>query len=107
MARLPPFVACHVCSIVPRYGIGDRIPCVVVRDGAKPLYECREDPAYAKAHNLPLDVDYYFEKQIEQPMVRLIATLVGLRQCASFFQRALTQNQQHMDPSTGLVSSDE
>ena len=78
------------------YVIGDRIPYVVIKDGGKPLYERGEDPKYAKTHNLPLDVDYYFSKQIEQPMVRLIAPLVGARACDNFFQRALKQNQQYV-----------
>ena len=40
---------------------------------------------------------YYFEKQIEQPMVRLIAPLVGENACKNFFKRAINKTQNYIN----------
>jgi DNA polymerase I len=52
--------------------IGDRVPFVILA-GNSLFVERAEDPEYAKAKNLPLDVDYYVNKQILPPVERILS----------------------------------
>jgi len=52
--------------------LGDRIPFVILA-GNGLFVERAEDPEYAKEHNLPLDVDYYINKQILPPVERILS----------------------------------
>ncbi len=77
-------------------GVGDRIPFVIVQGkrGKKnrELFVNRaEDPAYALEKNMPLDTDYYVEKQILPPVLRIFESFgVGRdRLCAGRGQSSL------------------
>ena len=77
-------------------GVGDRVPFVIVqgRGGKKnrELFVNRaEDPAYALEKNMPLDTDYYVEKQILPPVLRIFESFgVGRdRFCAGRGQSSL------------------
>jgi DNA polymerase I len=57
-------------------GVGDRVPFVIVQGKRgkknKELFVNRaEDPAYVLEKNIPLDADYYLEKQILPPVLRI------------------------------------
>jgi DNA polymerase I len=57
-------------------GVGDRVPFVIVRGKSsrrsKELFVDRaEDPDYVLEKNLPLDTEYYVEKQILPPVLRI------------------------------------
>ena len=57
-------------------GVGDRVPFVIVqgkrRKKSKELFVDRaEDPAFVLENNLPLDTEYYVEKQILPPVLRI------------------------------------
>ncbi|MDW7725891.1 MAG: DNA-directed DNA polymerase [Candidatus Methanoperedens sp.] len=52
--------------------LGDRIPFVILA-GNGLFVERAEDPEYAKENNLPLDVDYYVNKQILPPVERILS----------------------------------
>jgi DNA polymerase I len=52
--------------------IGDRIPFVIIA-GKGLFVERAEDPEYAREKNLPLDVDYYINKQILPPVERILS----------------------------------
>lgn len=52
--------------------VGDRIPFVILA-GNGLFVERAEDPEYAKEKNLPIDVDYYINKQILPPVERILA----------------------------------
>ncbi|MDD5616978.1 MAG: DNA-directed DNA polymerase [Candidatus Methanoperedens sp.] len=52
--------------------VGDRIPFVILA-GKGMFVERAEDPDYAKEKKLPLDVDYYVNKQILPPVERILA----------------------------------
>jgi DNA polymerase I len=52
--------------------LGDRIPFVILA-GSGLFVERAEDPEYAKENNLPLDVDYYVNKQILPPVERILS----------------------------------
>lgn len=57
-------------------GVGERVPFVIIRgkrgSKSKELFVDRaEDPAYVLEKNLPLDTDYYIDKQILPPVLRI------------------------------------
>jgi DNA polymerase I len=56
-------------------GVGDRVPFVIIRGKARRSRELfvdrAEDPQYAVENNLPLDTEYYIEKQILPPVLRI------------------------------------
>ena len=57
-------------------GVGDRVPFVIVQGKRgkknKELFVNRaEDPSYVLEKNIPLDADYYLEKQILPPVLRI------------------------------------
>ena len=52
--------------------VGDRIPFVIIAGNAK-FVDRAEDPEYAKKKNLPIDVDYYINKQILPPVERILS----------------------------------
>lgn len=52
--------------------IGDRVPYVIVKGPKKSkLYENSEDPLYAMEKDLPIDIEYYINRQISPPMKRI------------------------------------
>src|SRR5659263_775331 len=52
--------------------VGDRIPFVIVAGNAI-FVDRAEDPEYAQKKNLPIDVDYYINKQILPPVERILS----------------------------------
>ncbi len=59
--------------------VGDRVPFVIIQGMRgkknKELFVNRaEDPAYVLEKNMPLDTDYYVEKQILPPVLRIFET---------------------------------
>lgn len=59
------------------YQLGERVPRVVVMNPnpKAQLYEKVEDPLYAMQNRIPLDLDYYIEKQLRKPFKRKTATI--------------------------------
>lgn len=58
-------------------GVGDRVPFVIIRGNSrkKGLFVDRaEDPQYVLEKNIPVDTDYYIEKQILPPVLRIFET---------------------------------
>jgi DNA polymerase I len=58
-------------------GVGDRVPFVIIQgkrgSKSKELFVNRaEDPDYVLEKNLPLDTDYYIDKQILPPVLRIL-----------------------------------
>ncbi|OPY50393.1 MAG: DNA polymerase [Methanosaeta sp. PtaU1.Bin112] len=57
-------------------GVGDRVPFVIVQGKrgrkSRELFVNRaEDPSYVREKNMPLDTEYYVEKQILPPVLRI------------------------------------
>jgi len=52
--------------------VGDRIPFVIIAGNAI-FVDRAEDPEFAKKKNLPIDVDYYINKQILPPVERILS----------------------------------
>ncbi len=53
-------------------GVGDRVPFVIIQGIRSTLFVDRaEDPSYVLEKNMPLDTEYYVEKQILPPVLRI------------------------------------
>jgi len=57
-------------------GVGDRVPFVIIqgkrsRKNKELFVDRAEDPAYVLEKNMPLDTEYYVEKQILPPVLRI------------------------------------
>lgn len=62
---------------------GDRVPYVMVAGtaktsgkGASKAFELAEDPQYAQEHNIPLNKQYYIEKQVMAATLRIFTTIL-------------------------------
>jgi DNA polymerase I len=53
--------------------IGERVPFLVTTIGSS-FVDQAEDPTYVLDNNIPLDTDYYIQKQIIPPALRLLET---------------------------------
>mmetsp|Transcript_8338 Transcript_8338/g.1111 ORF Transcript_8338/g.1111 Transcript_8338/m.1111 type:complete len:82 (+) Transcript_8338:2510-2755(+) len=40
-------------------------------------YELAEDPIYTLNHDLPIDFEYYLEKQLKAPLMRLFKNVIS------------------------------
>jgi DNA polymerase delta subunit 1 len=59
------------------YGPGDRIPYVIVKGDKKSKVSDRaEDPEYAKAKDMTLDVEYYFQR-MKGPLIAIFEPILG------------------------------
>ena len=72
-------------------GIGDRVQYLIIKGkvGSK-QYMNAEDPLYVLRNNLPIDFNYYLEKQLKQPLTRIFKHIIPNPQ--SLFQGAHTKN---------------
>lgn len=54
--------------------IGTRVQFVIVESqNGESVTECAEDPSYVIKHNIPIDISYYIEKQLFNPIGKLFA----------------------------------
>lgn len=66
--------------------IGDRIDYVFVRrDGRKRACEFAEKYEYVVEHNIPMDTEYYFRKQLEKPITKILKICYGDKTCQNVF----------------------
>ena len=58
--------------------VGDRVPYVIIQ-GAKDAraYEKAEDPLYALENGIPLDVQYYLDHQLANPLTSIFTPILG------------------------------
>lgn len=57
--------------------VGDRVTYVIIKaaKGAK-AFECSEDPIYVLENNIPIDVQYYLEHCLTQPLMRVFEAVM-------------------------------
>jgi DNA polymerase delta subunit 1 len=57
--------------------LGDRVPYVMICKGkGSKAFEQAEDPMYAIEHKIPIDYDYYLNKQLLKPVGRLFGPIM-------------------------------
>ncbi|EDO17646.1 hypothetical protein Kpol_1004p20 [Vanderwaltozyma polyspora DSM 70294] len=63
---------------------GDRVDYVIMGGNDK-LYNRAEDPLYVLEHNLQLDSKYYLTNQLQNPIISIIAPIIGEKGANSMF----------------------
>jgi DNA polymerase delta subunit 1 len=66
--------------------LGDRIPFVILQGDDPKMYNRAEDPAYALARKLKIDVAYYIHQQMKKPFLRIFEQIIGEEESLKLFQ---------------------
>lgn len=64
--------------------VGDRVDYVIMGGNDK-LYNRAEDPLYVLEHNIQLDSRYYLTNQLQNPVISIIAPIIGEKQANAMF----------------------
>ncbi|GAV51761.1 hypothetical protein ZYGR_0AF02320 [Zygosaccharomyces rouxii] len=64
--------------------VGDRVDYVVIAGNDK-LYNRAEDPLYVLEHNMQIDSRYYLTNQLQNPIISIIAPILGEKQANAMF----------------------
>ena len=64
--------------------VGDRVDYVITGGNDK-LYNRAEDPLYVLEHNIQIDSKYYLTNQLQNPIISIIAPIIGEKQANSMF----------------------
>ncbi|KAJ2613724.1 DNA-directed DNA polymerase delta [Coemansia sp. RSA 1365] len=84
--------------------LGDRVPYVIIM-GTKNAraYEKAEDPIYVLDNNLPIDVNYYVEHQLTNPLTRIFEPILGSK-VSTLFKGKHTRTIHVSAPTTGALA---
>lgn len=64
--------------------VGDRVDYVIMGGNDK-LYNRAEDPLYVLEHNIQIDSRYYLTNQLQNPIISIIAPIIGEKQANAMF----------------------
>lgn len=64
--------------------VGDRVDYVITGGNDK-LYNRAEDPLYVLEHGVQIDSKYYLTNQLQNPIISIIAPIIGEKQANSMF----------------------
>lgn len=64
--------------------VGDRVDYVVIAGNDK-LYNRAEDPLYVLEHNMQIDSMYYLSNQLQNPIISIVAPILGEKQANAMF----------------------
>lgn len=64
--------------------VGDRVDYVIMGGNDK-LYNRAEDPLYVLEHNIQVDSRYYLNNQLQNPIISIIAPIIGEKQANALF----------------------
>jgi len=82
--------------------MGDRVPYVIIKaTKGTPNYDKAEDPLWVLEHNIPLDTQYYLDKQLGPPIIRIFKPI--LKNPKSLLQGDHTRKLYMATPSTGGI----
>ena len=89
--------------------INDRINYVFCKGSFKktdPQYLRVEDPEYLQKNNKELDISYYIEKQIKNPIVSLMTVVIGKEAAESIFKPKESKIQTKLEFKKEIIISD-
>lgn len=86
--------------------VGDRVAYVITR-GAKDAkaYEKAEDPIYVLEHDVPIDVQYYLQNQLQMPLQRIFEPIMGEGKAKTLFTGDHTRKIKISTPTVGGIAS--
>lgn len=82
--------------------VGDRVPYVIIKAAkGAPAYTKSEDPIYVLDNNLPIDHNYYLEKQLKGPLTRIFEPI--MKDVGQLFSGDHTRHIKMSTPSVGGI----
>lgn len=72
---------------------GDRVPFVIISDPSKEIVERGEDPLYAYEHNLTIDIDHYIEKNLYEPIKRILDPIIRVGPKTAINKNTITESE--------------
>ena len=81
--------------------LGDRVAYVIISSSSTKNYEKSEDPLYVLENSLPIDVKYYLENQMSNPLMRIFEPILGERKAKEVLSGAHTRTIKMSAPKTG------
>lgn len=82
--------------------LGDRVAYVIINGpaGAK-NYDKSEDPLYVLENSLPIDVNYYLENQLANPLMRIFEPILGEKKAKELLNGDHTRTVRKAAPKSG------
>lgn len=81
--------------------LGDRVAYVIINANTSKNYEKSEDPLYVLEHSLPIDVKYYLENQLSNPLMRIFEPILGEKRAKDLLAGAHTRTIKMSAPKSG------
>lgn len=81
--------------------LGDRVAYVIINSSSTKNYEKSEDPLYVLENSLPIDVKYYLENQLSNPLMRIFEPILGEKRAKELLAGAHTRTIKMSAPKSG------
>lgn len=81
--------------------LGDRVAYVIINSASSKNYEKSEDPLYVLEHSLPIDVKYYLDNQLSNPLMRIFEPILGEKKAKELLAGSHTRTIKMSAPKTG------
>lgn len=81
--------------------LGDRVAYVIINSSSTKNYEKSEDPLYVLENSLPIDVKYYLENQLSNPLMRIFEPILGEKRAKELLAGAHTRTIKMGAPKSG------
>lgn len=81
--------------------LGDRVAYVIINSSNAKNYEKSEDPLFVLENSLPIDVKYYLENQLANPLLRIFEPILGERKAKELLSGSHTRTIKMTAPKTG------
>ena len=81
--------------------LGDRVAYVIINSSSTKNYEKSEDPLFVLENSLPIDVKYYLENQLANPLMRIFEPILGERKAKDLLSGAHTRTIKMSAPKSG------
>lgn len=81
--------------------LGDRVAYVIINSSNAKNYEKSEDPLFVLENSLPIDVKYYLENQLANPLMRIFEPILGERKAKELLSGSHTRTIKMSAPKTG------
>lgn len=81
--------------------LGDRVAYVIINSSSSKNYEKSEDPLYVLENSLSIDVKYYLENQLSNPLLRIFEPILGEKRAKELLAGAHTRTIKMSAPKGG------
>lgn len=81
--------------------LGDRVAYVIINSSSTKNYEKSEDPLFVLENSLPIDVKYYLDNQLANPLMRIFEPILGEKKARELMTGAHTRTIKMSAPKSG------